>query len=160
MRGEIISIGDEVTSGQLLDTNSQWLSLRLEELGIHVLYHATVGDEIDAMVEVFQQAFRRSDVIVTTGGLGPTADDLTPRRLGPGDGPQTRLRSAGHGAYPALFAHRKRPMPEKNAVQAMFPEGSRVIPNPNGTAPGIDIGVSRPGPRLRASSPCPASPPK
>ena len=72
-----LSIGDELTSGQRLDTNSQWLSLRLGELGIRVLYHTTVGDDLEANVLVFRQAIERADIIIATGGLGPTADDLT-----------------------------------------------------------------------------------
>ena len=145
MHGEIISIGDEITSGQILDTNSQWLSLRLEELGIHVLYHATIGDEVDAIVQVFQQAFRRSDVIVTTGGLGPTADDLTREALARATGRRLVLDPHALEHIRELFARRKRPMPKKNEVQAFLPEGSRMVHNPNGTAPGIDIEVPRPG---------------
>ena len=77
MRAEVISIGDELTSGQRLDTNSQWLSLRLGELGIPVICHATVADDLDANVEVFRQAAARAEIVILTGGLGPTADDLT-----------------------------------------------------------------------------------
>ncbi len=69
MQGEIIAIGDEITSGRILDTNSQWLSVRLEDLGIRVLFHTVVGDELQAMVAVFRQAIDRSDVVITTGGL-------------------------------------------------------------------------------------------
>jgi nicotinamide-nucleotide amidase len=148
MHAEIISIGDEITSGQLLDTNSQWLSLRLEELGIHVLYHATVGDDLEAMVQVFRQAFSRSDVIVATGGLGPTADDLTREALAKATGRKLVMDPHALEHIRRLFARRKREMPETNEVQALFPEGSRVVHNPNGTAPGIDIDVSR----------CPAAP--
>ena len=75
---EIIAIGDELTSGFRLDTNSQWLAQQLGDLGIVVLYHSTVGDDMDANVDVFKHAFTRADIVVTTGGLGPTADDLTP----------------------------------------------------------------------------------
>ena len=77
MPAEIISIGDELTSGQRLDTNSQWLSQRLGELGIPVMFHTTVGDDLDANIAVFRAAIARTDVVVATGGLGPTADDLT-----------------------------------------------------------------------------------
>jgi len=149
MHAEIISIGDELTSGQLLDTNSQWLSLRLEELGIRVLYHTTVGDELDAMVQVFRQAFGRSDLIVTTGGLGPTADDLTRDALAKATGRKLVLDPHALEHVRQLFARRKREMPKQNEVQAMFPEGSRVVHNPNGTAPGIDLDVSR-----CAAAPC------
>ena len=77
MIAEVISIGDELTSGQRLDTNSQWLSERLGELGIRVLYHTTVADDLEANLSVFKTAVGRVDVVVATGGLGPTADDLT-----------------------------------------------------------------------------------
>src|SRR5437667_1770506 len=81
MSAEIISIGDELTSGQRLDTNSQWLSTRLGELGIRVLYHTTVADDLAANLRVFREAILRADVVVATGGLGPTADDLTREAL-------------------------------------------------------------------------------
>lgn len=144
MHAEIVSIGDEITSGQLLDTNSQWLSLRLEELGAVVLYHTSVGDQLDAIVEVFKQAMRRSDVIVVTGGLGPTADDLTRDALAKATGRELVLDPIALEHIERLFARRKRPMPKTNELQALFPEGSQIIPNPNGTAPGIDIESPRP----------------
>ena len=77
MRAEIISIGDELTTGQRLDTNSQWLSERLGELGVTVVFHTTVADDLAANVLVFRQACERVDLVVASGGLGPTADDLT-----------------------------------------------------------------------------------
>ena len=80
-RAEILASGDELTSGQRLDTNGQWLSTRLGELGIRVMYHTTVADDLAANVRVFQQAVQRADVVVATGGLGPTADDLTREAL-------------------------------------------------------------------------------
>jgi nicotinamide-nucleotide amidase len=145
MRAEIISIGDEITSGQLLDTNSQWLSLRLEELGIRVLCHTAVGDELEALVQVFQQAVRRADLVVATGGLGPTADDLTREALARAVGRKLLPDPTALEHIRQLFARRKRPMPEQNESQALMPEGSRVVTNPNGTAPGIDLEAGRPG---------------
>ena len=145
MHAEILSIGDEVTSGQLLDTNSQWLSLRLEELGIRVLYHTTVGDELAPMVEVFRRAIERSDIVVATGGLGPTADDLTRNALAEAVGRPLVMDAQAMEHIRSLFARRNRPMPEQNTLQAYFPEGSRVVHNPEGTAPGIDLETSRPG---------------
>ena len=136
INGEVIAIGDELTSGVRLDTNSQWLSERLGELGIRVLYHTTVGDDIDANIRVFREAMCRADVIVCTGGLGPTADDLTREALAAAtDRPLTQNDEAlAH--IQALFASRQRPMPERNVKQALFPVGSHVISNPHGTAPG------------------------
>ena len=143
MRAEIIAIGDEITSGQLLDANSQWLSQRLEELGVRVLYHTTVGDELEPMAEVFRQAIGRADVVVATGGLGPTADDLTREAIAEATGRRLVLDRQALEAIRQLYARRKRAMPEQNERQALFPEGSRVIPNPNGTAPGIALDVPR-----------------
>ncbi len=81
MFAEVISIGDELTSGERLDTNSQWLSQRLGELGVRTLWHTTIADHLEANVEVFRIALQRADLIVCTGGLGPTADDLTRQAL-------------------------------------------------------------------------------
>ena len=147
MQAEIISIGDELTSGQRLDTNSQWLSTRLGELGVTVLYHTTVADRLDANVRVFRQAIERADLIVATGGLGPTADDLTREAIAAAAGVELDFLPSVMAHIESLFARRKRPMPEQNRVQATFPRGSHVVPNPNGTAPGIDIEVPRQGAR-------------
>ncbi len=145
MHAEVLAIGDEITSGQLLDTNTQWLSLRLEELGIRVLYHATVGDQLDACADVFRLAIDRSDVVIATGGLGPTADDLTREALARAAGRELDLDPQALEHIRRLFARRNRPMPQRNESQAMIPVGGAMIHNPNGTAPGIDLEVPRPG---------------
>ena len=147
MLAEVIAIGDELTSGQRLDTNSQWLSTRLGELGVEVRYHTTVADELDANVAVFRAAIDRADIVVASGGLGPTADDLTREALATATGRPLALDPAALEHIVSLFARRQRPMPEANRVQALFPTGSRVIPNPVGTAPGIDLEVPREGRR-------------
>lgn len=144
MNAEIISIGDELTSGQRLDTNSQWLSQRLGEMGIAVRYHTTVADDLEANVGAFRLAAGRADIVVATGGLGPTADDLTREALAGMLGVELELNQSELDHIRSLFAHRKREMPERNMVQAMFPAGSRVIANPHGTAPGIDMIVPPP----------------
>ena len=145
MNAEIIAIGDEITSGQSLDTNSQWLSQRLEELGVRVLYHSTVGDELTPGVEVFRHAIGRADVVVATGGLGPTADDLTREALAQATGRPLHLDADVLASIRERFARWNRPMPASNELQAMFPAGSRVVRNPHGTAPGIDLEVARDG---------------
>ena len=145
MRAEIISIGDELTSGQRLDTNSQWLSQRLGELGIPVVFHTTVADDLDANIEVFRTAIGRADIVVSTGGLGPTADDLTRDAIAAAAGVELVEDAAAMEHIKNLFARRKREMPERNKLQALFPRGSQVIPNPEGTAPGIDFTIPRPG---------------
>ncbi len=77
LRAEVISIGDEMTSGIRLDTNSQWLSSQLGDIGIEVAFHSTVGDNLEDNIDVFRHAANRVDIVIATGGLGPTADDLT-----------------------------------------------------------------------------------
>jgi len=144
MRAEIIAIGDEITSGQTLDTNSQWISQRLEELGVRVLYHTTIGDELDVNVAAFHQALQRAEIVIATGGLGPTADDLTRQALAQATGRDLVLDPQALEHVRQLFARRKRPMPPQNEIQAYFPAGSRVVPNPHGTAPGIALNAPRP----------------
>ncbi|HEV3022430.1 MAG TPA: CinA family nicotinamide mononucleotide deamidase-related protein [Pirellulales bacterium] len=144
MIAEIVSIGDELTSGQRLDTNSQWLSQRLGEIGIPVVYHSTVADDLEANVKVFRQAVERADLVLATGGLGPTADDLTREALAKMAGVELMLMPAALDHIHGLFARRQREMPQGNVVQAMFPAGSRMIHNPHGTAPGIDLDVPPP----------------
>jgi nicotinamide-nucleotide amidase len=145
MLAEVISIGDELTSGQRLDTNSQWLSTRLGELGVEVRFHTTVADELAANVLVFRAAIERADIVVASGGLGPTADDLTREALAAATGRALGLDAGALEYIVALFARRRRPMPESNRLQAMFPAGSRVVPNPTGSAPGIDLDAPRAG---------------
>jgi len=145
MPAEIISIGDELTSGQRLDTNSQWLSQRLGELGILVAFHTTVRDDLDDNIAAFRNAIQRADVVVATGGLGPTADDLTRDAIAAAAGVDLVEDAGALEHIKNLFARRKREMPERNKLQAQFPRGSRVVPNPEGTAPGIDLTVPRAG---------------
>jgi nicotinamide-nucleotide amidase len=142
---EILSIGDELTSGQRLDTNSQYLSQRLSDLGIQVRYHTTIGDELADNVDAFRIAAKRADVVIATGGLGPTADDLTREAISEAFELPLELRPEALAHIESLFSLRKRPMPERNRVQAMFPQTARIIPNPHGTAPGIDVELTPDG---------------
>jgi competence/damage-inducible protein CinA-like protein len=137
MHAEIIAIGSELTSGQNLDTNSQWLSQRLASLGIPVLYHTTVADHLTANVGVFTAASRRADLVIATGGLGPTQDDLTRDALAQAGGVELVFHPELLDAIATMFRERGREMPERNRVQAYLPAGAEVIPNAGGTAPGI-----------------------
>lgn len=139
MRAEIISIGDELTSGQRLDTNSQWLAERLGELGVRVVFHTTVADDLDANVLVFRQACEGADLVIATGGLGPTADDLTRQAIACMAGVDLVQDDESLAHIRSLFARRKREMPPSNLIQAMFPRGATAIFNPHGSAPGIDF---------------------
>ncbi|MEZ6142726.1 MAG: competence/damage-inducible protein A [Zavarzinella sp.] len=137
MKAELISIGSEITSGQNLDTNCQWLSQRLAEDGIPVGFHTTVADDFDDNVQVFHNAVQRAKLVLSTGGLGPTLDDLTREVL-------AKLVNVPLVEDPVslqqirdMFTRRGREMPERNRVQALFPQGAMAIFNANGTAPGI-----------------------
>jgi len=137
MKAEIVSIGSEITSGQNLDTNGQWLSRRLAEMGIAVGFHTTVADDFDDNVLVFRQALARADLVLSTGGLGPTLDDLTREVLAMVAGVTLYEHGPSLAQTEEMFASRGRVMPERNRVQAKFPVGSEPIVNPIGTAPGI-----------------------
>jgi nicotinamide-nucleotide amidase len=141
MLAEIIAIGDELTSGQRLDTNSQWLSRELGLLGIPVRYHTTTCDTLEAGVDAFRIAARRVQVVVATGGLGPTADDLTRDVLAELSGKQLILSEQALEVIASRFSVRHAVMPESNRRQALFPEGSCPIQNPDGTAPGIVVSL-------------------
>lgn len=146
MNAEIIAIGSELTSGAKLDTNSQWLSVELSEIGIPVKYHSTMADDRDAMLEVFRTAANRSDLVLVTGGLGPTLDDLTRELLAELTGTDLVLDEPSLAFIRDMFEKRGRVMPERNDIQAKFPAGSTPLVNPIGTAPGIWCEVLRNGP--------------
>lgn len=141
----ILSIGDELTLGQTVDTNAAWIADRLTSLGVRVIEHATVDDDLGRMVSTIRRLAAVADTIIATGGLGPTADDLSREALATVLGETlvedgralTRLREwyAGRG-----------PMPEANRVQAMRPESAELLDNPNGTAPGLGATIRGPGP--------------
>jgi nicotinamide-nucleotide amidase len=136
MKCEVISIGSELTSGQNLDTNSQWLSLRLAEIGIPVGWHTTIADDMEANVEAFGIACRRAKLVLITGGLGPTQDDLTREALARTAGVELVFHQESFDRIQEMFTRRRRTMPERNRVQALFPAGAEPIPNERGTAPG------------------------
>jgi nicotinamide-nucleotide amidase len=143
MRAEIISIGSELASGQSLDTNGQWLSHQLSAMGISVAFHTTVGDVMEDDLSVFRIAFERADLVVMTGGLGPTQDDLTRDALAQCAHVRLVEDPDSLAAIAAMFARRNRAMTERNRVQALFPKGAQALPNPVGTAPGIWMQIGR-----------------
>jgi nicotinamide-nucleotide amidase len=137
MKCEIISIGSELTSGQNLDTNSQWLSRRLAEIGISVGWHTTVADDLDDNVKALRIAAGRAQLVLVTGGLGPTQDDLTREALARAAGVDLVLHAESLAQVEEMFRRRSRTMPERNRVQALLPATAEAIPNDRGTAPGI-----------------------
>ncbi len=141
-KAEILAIGSELVSGQSLDTNSQWLSRELACVGIPVAFHTTLGDQLDDHVATFRIAAGRAELVIMTGGLGPTQDDLTREALAATAGVSLREDPESLEAIRTMFARRNRPMADRNKVQALFPEGAEPLPNRVGTAPGIwmDLG--------------------
>ncbi|MBA4062681.1 MAG: competence/damage-inducible protein A [Isosphaera sp.] len=143
MKAEIISVGSEITSGQNLDTNSQWLSRRLAEIGIPVAFHTTVADDLADNLAVFRVACDRADLVVATGGLGPTLDDLTREVVAEVMGVPLEEHGPSVEHIREMFARRRRVMPDRNRVQALLPRGAEAIPNAAGTAPGVWATVGR-----------------
>src|SRR4051794_24871821 len=137
MKAEIVSIGSELVSGQSLDTNSQWLSRGLGNVGIPVRFHTTLGDHLDDNVAAFRIAAGRADLVLVTGGLGPTQDDLTREALAATADVPLIEDPALLEAIAAIFAKINRPMAARNRVQALLPQGAEALPNRVGTAPGI-----------------------
>ena len=150
LTAEIIAIGDELTSGQRLDTNSQWLSQQLADLGIRVLLHTTVADDLETGIQVVRQALERVNLVICTCGLGPTADDLTRETIAQATDRPLQQDDEALAHIENLFRAREREMPDRNKIQAMFPAGSVVVPNPHGSAPGIDLTIdAKSGERAR-----------
>jgi nicotinamide-nucleotide amidase len=143
MKAEVVSIGSELSSGVRLDTNGQWIAAQLAQIGIDVLYHSTVADDMEANLDVFAHARERADLVLVSGGLGPTKDDLTREALARLAGVDLQFHPPSLEWIESIFKMFNRPMPERNRVQAMFPAGSEVIPNANGTAPGIWLRTGR-----------------
>lgn len=143
MDAVILSIGNELTLGETVDTNTAWLAQRLAEIGISVLRHVTVADDLEPIRRQIEMAAADAGVVLITGGLGPTADDLTRNALAAAMGVDLALQDAWVERIRVFFTSRGRDMPEANNVQAMFPVGSDPIDNCCGTAPGIRARVGR-----------------
>ena len=136
MVAEIISVGTELLMGQIVDTNAQFLSKRLSELGYTILYKSTVGDNPARMKATMQTAVERSDIVITTGGLGPTEDDLTKEMAAEIFGKTLYMHEESKQRILENFKRWRGPATENNFKQAMMPEGAIVLPNDKGTAPG------------------------
>jgi len=141
VKAEVLTIGDELLRGEIVDSNKSFLSQRLLALDIEPRFHASVLDDRVDMADAFRRAASRSDVVLVSGGLGPTRDDLTIEVLAETFGRKLVLDPASLDAIRAFFARFGREMAEINAKQAWFPEGAEVLPNPIGTAPGTMLEV-------------------
>ncbi|GGE24863.1 putative competence-damage inducible protein [Marinithermofilum abyssi] len=139
MRAELIAVGTELLLGQIVDTHSAYLSQELSRLGIDVYYHSTVGDNRGRLQEVIRLAKSRSDIVIFTGGLGPTEDDLTKEALAEVLGVSLIEHAPSLEHIRGFFKARGLTMPEANRKQAMVFPGGVVFPNPNGTAPGVAV---------------------
>lgn len=137
MKAIIIAVGDELTTGQSVDTNSAFLSLRLAERGVEVLRHLTIPDDQAEIAETFRRAANDASLVLVSGGLGPTPDDLTRQGLADAMGVELHLDEPSLATIEDFFRRRGREMIPANRIQAMIPQGAEAIENPNGTAPGI-----------------------
>ena len=133
---EILSVGTELLLGSIANTDAQMLSQGLSELGLNVYWHTVVGDNPSRAKEAVALAKSRADIIITTGGLGPTCDDLTKNVLAEAFGKQLVFHEPSAERIRSYFTRTKRPMTENNLQQAMLPEGCTVLENDWGTAPG------------------------
>lgn len=152
-RCEILSVGTELLLGDIVNTNAQYIARGLSNLGIDVFFQTVVGDNETRFIQAIELAKSRADILITTGGLGPTADDLTKEVIARNFGKQLVLHQPTLDALYAFFQRSGREMTENNKKQAMLPEGCIVLENPNGTAPGCimegddgKIAILMPGP--------------
>ena len=146
---ELINTGSELMLGRVLNTHQQWLCRRLADLGYVVSRQVSVADTPDDIQQAVREALGRADLVITTGGLGPTSDDLTRDLIAQMLGRRLRQDTVVSSHIQQFFTVRKRPMPERTRVQAEVPEGALVLNNPHGTAPGLAMQVNpnrfRPG---------------
>ena len=138
---ELINTGSELMLGRVLNTHQQWLCRRLADLGYVVTRQVAVPDTGNDIEQAVREALARADLIITTGGLGPTSDDLTRDLVAQLLGKELREDAAVLAHIRSFFESRKRPMPERTKVQAMVPDGATVLHNPHGTAPGLAMEV-------------------
>ncbi|MGH2658573.1 MAG: competence/damage-inducible protein A [Actinomycetota bacterium] len=141
MRAEVVGVGTELLLGQIANTNARWISERLADIGVDVLHHQVVGDNLDRIADALRHALSRADVVIATGGLGPTQDDITRQAVALVAGATLVRHAELEEMIRQKFARVGRTMPESNLVQADVPEGARVILPDRGTAPGLVLDV-------------------
>jgi nicotinamide-nucleotide amidase len=139
MQGEVVSIGTELLLGQIVDTNAAHISQLLASVGVSVYYRTTVGDNVERAAQILREALERSEIVITTGGLGPTVDDVTREAVARATGCDLLLNDAMLQQIETMFTRWGRQMSPSNRVQAMLPAGCSPIPNPVGTAPGFIV---------------------
>lgn len=139
----LISIGNELTGGQTVDTNSAWLAKHLSAVGVRCTRHVTIPDELEPIRDAMLSASQDADFVIVTGGLGPTPDDLTREALAAAMSAPLELHADSLAHIDTYFRMRHRTMHSANRQQAMIPRGAQAIPNPHGTAPGIRTKLHR-----------------
>ena len=137
MHAEIITIGDEILIGQIIDTNSSWLGQELSKMGIQVVHRTSVSDNEQAIINALNSAKKRADIIITTGGLGPTKDDITKHAFANYFNTELILNQEVLTWVRDIFKLRNLPMVDSNNAQAMVPKNCEVLFNRSGTAPGM-----------------------
>jgi nicotinamide-nucleotide amidase len=137
MKAEIVCIGTELLLGDVINTNAAFLGRELSEIGIDLYYTTVVGDNRERIIAALQSAWQRADIILTSGGLGPTEDDLTHECIATFLGVELQFHQEIADRLKALFKARGREMVQSNLTQAYFPAGTDILPNHYGTAPGI-----------------------
>jgi len=143
LRAAILSTGEELTTGKIADTNAQWLADRCFGLGIDVAAVLVVGDDRGRIRWAWERAFEAAELVLCTGGLGPTTDDLTTETVAALLGETVRFDEASADRIRQRFARMKRPMPESNLRQALFPQSATILDNPLGTARGYRVSCDR-----------------
>ncbi len=139
MIAEILCVGTEILLGDIVNTNAAYIAKELAALGINVYHQTVVGDNPDRLKSCLEAAFSRSDIVVMTGGLGPTYDDLTKETVGAYFGRNMIMDENCLTTLKSFFTKTGRPMTDNNLKQAQMPEGAIVLHNPNGTAPGCVV---------------------
>jgi nicotinamide-nucleotide amidase len=140
---EIFSQGDEIVTGQTVDTNAAWLSEQAVQLGFTVARHTAVGDKLGDLVGLLKEIAERADCCLCTGGLGPTSDDLSAEAVAKAFGLPLEFDEIAYRQIQAYFSNRQRSMPEINRKQALLPQGSIRLDNDWGTAPGFALQAGR-----------------
>ncbi|WP_066683414.1 competence/damage-inducible protein A [Christensenella intestinihominis] len=139
MKAEILCVGTELLLGDIINTNAAYIAKELAAIGIDVYYQTVVGDNDGRLKDSLALAFSRADVVVMTGGLGPTYDDLTKETVADYFHRKMVMDEASLQSIEGFFNRLKRPMTENNKKQALMPEGAVIFPNSNGTAPGLAV---------------------
>ncbi|MEA3334097.1 MAG: competence/damage-inducible protein A [Pseudomonadota bacterium] len=143
MIAEVLATGDEIRSGALVDSNSAYIAEKVETLGIKITRHNCVGDDENELTTILLELAERADIIVVTGGLGPTLDDLSREAAALAAGVSLEIDAKVLKKIESFFVSRQKIMSDNNTKQALFPQGATILENPIGTAPGFSLKIGR-----------------